>query len=110
MPRTTITMWRRFRLTWLPLDYGWRTANSAAQCWPICATRRALREGKAITPFRMLIYGWISREGMGSSRNLEWHNPVPEVRQLIRYFQRVANAALPKETLAALYAYESQVP
>ena len=28
---------------------------------------------------------WLDfAEGMGSSRNLEWHNPVPEVRQLIR--------------------------
>jgi len=54
---------------------------------------------------------WLDfAEGMGSSRNLEWHNPVPEVRQLIRYFQRLANEALPVEALAALYAYESQVP
>jgi pyrroloquinoline-quinone synthase len=54
---------------------------------------------------------WLDfAEGMGSSRNLEWHNPVPEVRRLIRYFQRVANEALPEEALAALYAYESQVP
>ena len=54
---------------------------------------------------------WLDfAEGMGSSRNLEWHNPVPEVRRLIRYFQRLANEALPEEVLAALYAYESQVP
>jgi pyrroloquinoline-quinone synthase len=54
---------------------------------------------------------WLDfAEGMGSSRNLEWHNPVPEVRRLIRYFQRVANEALPEAALAALYAYESQVP
>ena len=54
---------------------------------------------------------WLDfAEGMGSSRNLEWHNPVPEIRQLIRYFNRVANEGLPEEALAAFYAYESQVP
>lgn len=54
---------------------------------------------------------WLDfAEGMGSSRNLEWHHPVPEVRQLIRYFHRVANEGTPEEALAAFYAYESQVP
>jgi len=54
---------------------------------------------------------WLDfAEGMGSSRNLEWHTPVPEIRQLIRYFQRVASQGLPEEVLAAFYAYESQVP
>jgi pyrroloquinoline-quinone synthase len=54
---------------------------------------------------------WLDfAEGMGSSRNLEWHSPVPEIRQLIRYFNRVASEGLPEEALAAFYAYESQVP
>jgi pyrroloquinoline-quinone synthase len=54
---------------------------------------------------------WLDfAEGMGSSRNLEWHNPLPEIRQLIGFFQRVASEGLPEEVLAALYAYESQVP
>ena len=54
---------------------------------------------------------WLDfAEGMGSSRNLEWHNPVPEIRRLIRYFHRVASEGLPEEALAAFYAYESQVP
>ena len=54
---------------------------------------------------------WLDfAEGMGSSRNLEWHNPVPEIRHLIRYFHRVASEGLPEEALAAFYAYESQVP
>lgn len=54
---------------------------------------------------------WLDfAEGMGSSRNLEWHHPVPEVRQLIRYFQRIASEGTPEEALAAFYAYESQVP
>jgi len=54
---------------------------------------------------------WLDfAEGMGSTRNLEWHSPVPEIRQLIRYFHRVASEGLPEEALAAFYAYESQVP
>jgi pyrroloquinoline-quinone synthase len=54
---------------------------------------------------------WLDfAEGMGSSRNLNWHNPVPEVRELTRHFYRVAGEGLPEEALAAFYAYESQVP
>ncbi|HYM79688.1 MAG TPA: iron-containing redox enzyme family protein [Candidatus Dormibacteraeota bacterium] len=54
---------------------------------------------------------WLDfAEGMGSSRNLDWHSPVPEIRQLIRYFQRVSGERQPEEALAAFYAYESQVP
>lgn len=54
---------------------------------------------------------WLDfAEGMGSSRNLEWHHPVEEVRQLVRHFHRVASEGTPEEALAALYAYESQVP
>ena len=47
---------------------------------------------------------------MGSTRNLEWHCPVREIRQLIRHFHRVASEGTPEEALAAFYAYESQVP
>ena len=54
---------------------------------------------------------WLDfAEGMGSSRNLEWHTPVPEIRQLIRYFHQVASEGTPEDALAAFYAYESQVP
>ena len=54
---------------------------------------------------------WLDfAEGMGSRRNLEWHNPVPEIRELIRHFLRVANEGSVEEALAAFYAYESQVP
>jgi len=54
---------------------------------------------------------WLDfAEGMGSSRNLEWHSPIPEIRELIKYFHRVASEASPEEVLAAFYAYESQVP
>jgi pyrroloquinoline-quinone synthase len=54
---------------------------------------------------------WLDfAEGMGSTRNLEWHTPVKEVRQLIRHFQQVASEGSAEEALAAFYAYESQVP
>lgn len=54
---------------------------------------------------------WLDfAEGMGSSRNLEWHTPVPEIRQLVRHFHRVASEGTVEEALAAFYTYESQVP
>src|SRR5579863_9238441 len=54
---------------------------------------------------------WLDfAEGMGSSRNLEWHSPVREICQLIRYFHGVASEGSPEEALAAFYVYESQVP
>jgi pyrroloquinoline-quinone synthase len=54
---------------------------------------------------------WLDfAEGMGSSRNLEWHSPVKEIRQLIGHFHHVANEGTTEEALAAFYAYESQVP
>lgn len=54
---------------------------------------------------------WLDfAEGMGSTRNLEWHSPVNEIRQLIGHFHQVANEGTPEEALAAFYAYESQVP
>jgi pyrroloquinoline-quinone synthase len=54
---------------------------------------------------------WLDfAEGMGSSRNLEWHTPVPEIRQLIRHFHQLASEGSPEDGLAAFYAYESQVP
>ena len=65
-------------------------------------------EGKKGVPHSDL---WLDfAEGMGSARNLEWHHPVPEIRQLIAYFQKVSSEGAPAEALAAFYAYESQVP
>jgi pyrroloquinoline-quinone synthase len=64
--------------------------------------------GKESVPHAEL---WLDfAEGMGSSRNLEWHSPVPAIRQLISHFHRVASEGTPEEALAAFYAYESQVP
>lgn len=54
---------------------------------------------------------WLDfAEGMGSTRNLEWHTPVPEIRQLIRSFQHAATEGTAEEALAVFYTYESQVP
>jgi pyrroloquinoline-quinone synthase len=54
---------------------------------------------------------WLDfAEGMGSSCNLEWHSPVPEIRQLIRHFHQIASEGSPEQALAAFYVYESQVP
>lgn len=54
---------------------------------------------------------WLDfAEGMGASRNLQGHNPVPEIRQLIQHFHRVATEGTQEEALASFYAYESQVP
>lgn len=54
---------------------------------------------------------WLDfAEGMGSSRDLRWHTPIPEIRQLTKYFQGVADGASSEEALATFYAYESQVP
>jgi len=66
------------------------------------------RPGRDSVPHSEL---WLDfAEGMGSSRNLSWHTPPPEIRQLTKHFQWVANEGLPEEALAAFYAYESQVP
>jgi pyrroloquinoline-quinone synthase len=54
---------------------------------------------------------WLDfAEGMGSSRHLNWHSPVPEITALTEHFHRVASESTPEEALAAFYAYESQVP
>jgi pyrroloquinoline-quinone synthase len=54
---------------------------------------------------------WLDfAEGMGARRDMQWHLPVAEVRELLRYFHRVASEGTPEEALAAFYVYESQVP
>lgn len=49
-------------------------------------------------------------EGMSGSRSLAGLLQVEEVTGLIRHFSYVAREGTPEEALAALYAYESQVP
>jgi pyrroloquinoline-quinone synthase len=54
---------------------------------------------------------WLDfAEGMGASRDMRGHRPVPEITELTGFFHRVASEAAPEEALAAFYAYESQVP
>jgi pyrroloquinoline-quinone synthase len=64
--------------------------------------------GKDAVPHSEL---WLDfAEGMGARRDMRWHMPVAEVRELIRYFHSVASEGTPEEALAAFYVYESQVP
>jgi pyrroloquinoline-quinone synthase len=66
------------------------------------------RPGRESVPHSEL---WLDfAEGMGSTRNLEWHSPVPEIRQLIHHFHQIASDGSVEEALAAFYTYESQVP
>jgi pyrroloquinoline-quinone synthase len=54
---------------------------------------------------------WLDfAEGMGARRDTRGHEPVAEIRGLIRHFHHVASEGMPEEALAAFYAYESQVP
>jgi len=54
---------------------------------------------------------WLDfAEGMGADRKVTGVSQVPEVRDLIASFYRVAQEGAPEEALAAFYAYESQVP
>jgi len=64
--------------------------------------------GEKSTPHSEL---WLDfAEGMGASRDMRGHSPVPEVKELTSFFHRVASEGTPEEALAAFYAYESQVP
>jgi pyrroloquinoline-quinone synthase len=54
---------------------------------------------------------WLDfAEGMGATREMRGHRPVPEIQELIAFFHRTASEGTPEEALAAFYAYESQVP
>ena len=55
---------------------------------------------------------WLDfAEGMGAERDrVRDRQPLPEVRELIGAFQRVAREGSTAEALAAFYAYESQIP
>jgi pyrroloquinoline-quinone synthase len=69
---------------------------------------RAEGTGKEAVPHAEL---WLDfAEGMGARRDMDWHLPVSEIGELMRYFHRVASEGTPEEALASFYAYESQVP
>ena len=55
---------------------------------------------------------WLDfAEGMGADRvEVRRHEPLPEVREVIGEFRRVAREGSTAEAVAAFYAYESQVP
>jgi pyrroloquinoline-quinone synthase len=54
---------------------------------------------------------WLDfAEGMGATRDARGHEPVAEIKHLMSFFHEVASEGTPEETLAAFYAYESQVP
>jgi pyrroloquinoline-quinone synthase len=54
---------------------------------------------------------WLDfAEGMGSRRDMRWHLPVVEIRELTKHFHKLASQGTSEEALAAFYAYESQVP
>ncbi|MGA2904995.1 MAG: CADD family putative folate metabolism protein [Candidatus Korobacteraceae bacterium] len=55
---------------------------------------------------------WLDfAEGMGADRDeVRGREPLPEIRELIAEFRRVAREGSTAEALAAFYAYESQVP
>ena len=41
---------------------------------------------------------------------MQWHLPVQQIADLMRFFHNVASEGTPEQALAALYVYESQVP
>jgi pyrroloquinoline-quinone synthase len=54
---------------------------------------------------------WLDfAEGMGARRDMTGHSPLPEIKDLMAFFHRVASEGTPEEALASFYAYESQVP
>ncbi len=55
---------------------------------------------------------WLDfAEGMGASRaETRTSEAIPEIKALIEHFRSVATKTKSEETLAAFYAYESQVP
>jgi pyrroloquinoline-quinone synthase len=49
-------------------------------------------------------------EGMGATRGIRRHAPLPAVKRLTDFFHLIASNGTPEEGLAAFYVYESQVP
>jgi pyrroloquinoline-quinone synthase len=75
----------------------------------MCDEKGAAGEsGKDSVPHSEL---WLDfAEGMGSRRDMQWHLPAAEIRELMRHFHHVASEGTAEEALAAFYVYESQVP
>jgi len=64
--------------------------------------------GKGSVPHSDL---WLDfAEGMGATREVRGHQPLPEIKSLMTHFHHVASGGTPEEALATFYAYESQVP
>ena len=54
---------------------------------------------------------WLDfAEGMGARRDMRGHQPLPEIKSLMKHFHHVASEGAPEAALAAFYVYESQVP
>jgi pyrroloquinoline-quinone synthase len=54
---------------------------------------------------------WIDFvEGMGATREVRKHAPLPAMKRLTDFFHSTASNGTPEESLAAFYVYESQVP
>jgi pyrroloquinoline-quinone synthase len=69
---------------------------------------KAGKSGKDAVPHAEL---WLDfAEGMGARRDMQWHLPVRQIADLMRYFHSVASDGTPEQALAAFYVYESQVP
>src|SRR5579872_921370 len=66
------------------------------------------KSGKDAVPHSELWLDFL--EGMGARRDVTWHMPASEIRELVRYFNLIASEGTPEEALAAFYVYESQVP
>jgi len=54
---------------------------------------------------------WLDfAEGIGAGRRLADHEPASQIKDLVYFYRKVAKEDTPEQTLAAFYAYESQVP
>jgi pyrroloquinoline-quinone synthase len=54
---------------------------------------------------------WLDfAEGMGARRDMQWHLPLQQITELMRFFHGVASEGTPEQAMAAFYVYESQVP
>jgi pyrroloquinoline-quinone synthase len=66
------------------------------------------KSGREAVPHAEL---WLDfAEGLGASRDMQWHLPVQQIMELTRFFHNVASDGKSEQALAAFYVYESQVP